>query len=107
MVKVNSVLERAQVLKNNMAYASVLGHYKEYKEAAKEYAKIGVQHFEDIRKLPSPKVTVPLFSRPGMRILKVMILNYFRIKTPEEKEFKKLTTEYKQKAEAERFITKA
>lgn len=107
MVKVNPVLERARVLKNDMAYASVLGNYKEFKEAAKEYAKIGVQHFEEVRKLPSPKATVPLFSRPGMRMLKVMILNYFRIKTPEEKEFKKMAAEYKQREEAERFITQA
>ena len=105
MVKLNPIMQQAQNLRTSMMYSFMTGNYKEYREASKEYAKIGVKHFDELCTLPKNNVSVSLFSKVGMRMLKVYILNLFSKKTPEEKEFAKLASEYKKRKEAERYIT--
>jgi len=78
-------------LKSNKIYSSVIGDYKGYKQASKEYAELAKDNFELSQKALGPRVkNVPLFSKIGMRILKVWFLDKFRIKTPAEKELNKM-----------------
>ncbi len=69
----------------------------------KEYASIVIQDFEAVKKLPAQKAEVPLFSIFGLRMMDVMIRDFFRIKTPEEKRLKEIGKQTK----AESFIKQA
>ena len=80
-----------------MIYDSLLGDYKSFKSARKEYAKLAVQDLDAIKQLPRPNVNVPLFSRYGMRMMKIWFCELFRIKTPEEKLLNKMGKELKAK----------
>ena len=93
-------LNRVSQLRNSMMMDAILGNYKDFKNAKKEYASIVIQDFDAIKKLPAQKAEVPLFSKYGLRMIYVMIRDFFRIKTPEEKCLKKMG----KKAKAESFI---
>lgn len=81
-------------LRNNMMFDAMLGKYKSYKKSVREYAEFAVENKELLEKLPQQSVNnIPLFSKLGLRMLKIMILNKFRIKSPAEKEL----AEYSQK----------
>ena len=66
------------------------GEYRKYKQASKTLAKEGLDNFE-LTKDVMPTITgkVPLFSRRGLKILKVYLLYSISKKTPEEKLFAK------------------
>ena len=97
-------IERVKQLRSSMVFDAVLGNYKAYKTAKKEYASLAVKDFDTVRKLPAPKATVPLFSKQGLNMMMVAVRDFFRIKTPEEKLLKKMGTEYKNKLNARKFI---
>lgn len=87
-------INRLQQLKAETAWATVTGDYKGFKQAAKEFAKEAVQDFEAAKAAKGPSIkNVPLFSKTGLKMAKVWLLNKFRIKTPEEKMLKKLIKE--------------
>lgn len=86
-------LDRALELRNAMFYDSLLGNYKSYKTAAKEYSKLAVQDIDAIYQLPKPSANIPLLSRFGLRVLYVKLRDAFRIKTPEEKQLIKIAKE--------------
>lgn len=98
MVKVQNVISQSAKitqelsrLKSDKIYSTILGDYKGYKEASKAYAEIAKDNFELAIKAPTPKVSgISLFSKTGMRVLKVLFLDKFRVKTPAEKEFNKM-----------------
>ncbi|MBS6602345.1 MAG: hypothetical protein KH301_01130 [Brachyspira sp.] len=98
MAKIQKVISQtAQIsrkltqLKSDIVFSSVLGNYKDYKNAKKAYAELAKDNFELSMQAKGPKVErVPLFSKAGMGILKVLFLDMFRVKTPAEKEFSKL-----------------
>lgn len=98
MAKVQKVISQtAQIsrkltqLKSDIVFSSVLGNYKDYKNAKKAYAELAKDNFELSMQAKGPKVDrIPLFSKTGLRIFKIMLLDMFRIKTPAEKEFSKL-----------------
>ena len=90
-------LDRARELRNTMFYDSLLGDYKSYKAAAKEYSKLAVQDIDAICQLPKPSANIPLLSRFGLRVLYIKLRDAFRIKTPEEKQLLKLSKELKVK----------
>jgi len=86
-------------LKSKMLVSTVLGDYRGYKTASKEFASIAVKDFQAAKNAPSPSVkNVPLFSKVGLKMAKVWFLNLFRIKTPEEKLLRKMAEEEKAKA---------
>ncbi|MBR6301833.1 hypothetical protein IKR55_03755 [bacterium] len=88
-------LNRVKELKTHIVFNQALGNYKEFKAAVKEYSKLAVQDFDTIMQLPSSSVSnVPLFSKMGMRMFKIWVLEKFRIKTPEERLLKKMSKEY-------------
>lgn len=86
-------LDRVRFLRSSMVYDAISGNYKAYKEASKEYASLAIQDFEAVRKMKAPKVTAPLFSKYGLNMLFVYFRELFRIKTPDEKLFKKMGKE--------------
>ena len=88
-------IERVKALKTSMAIDSMLGNFKKFRNAKKEYASIAIQDFQTIKNIPSPQVTVPLFSKTGLNMLYVAIRNFFSIKTPEEKLLKQMSAEEK------------
>lgn len=79
------VARKIAQLKSDMVFSAVTGDYKGFKTASKAHAKLAVENFDLLKSIPSPSVNVPLFSKAGLRMAKVWILNKFRIKTPEEK----------------------
>lgn len=86
-----AIRNRLAQLKSEKMLSVLTGDYKGYKQAAKDYAKLAVKNFDEVKDLPvQPKVTVPLFSKAGFRMAKVWFLEKFRIKTPEEKQLAKI-----------------
>lgn len=86
-------LERVRQLRSSMVYDAILGNYKAYKEARKEYASLAIQDFDTVRQMKAPKATAPLLSKYGFNMLLVYVRDLFRIKTPDEKLFKKMGQE--------------
>ena len=82
-------LERVKFLRSSMVYDAISGNYKAYKEARKEYASLAIKDFDAVRQVKAPKVTAPIFSKPGFNMLCVYLRDLFRIKTSEEKLLKK------------------
>ena len=100
-------LDRVKQLRSSMTYDAILGNYKNFKNAKKEYAVLAIKDFNTVRQLPAPKVIVPLFSRQGIQMLFVMVRDFFRVKTPEEKILKKMGNDYKSKLKVNQFIENA
>lgn len=75
-------------LRAEATIAAVTGNYKKFKESSKAFAKTAIEDFEAVKNLPPQKpINFPLFSKTGLNMLKVWLLNKLRIKTPEEKQF--------------------
>ena len=100
-------LNRVKELRSSIVYNAVLGNYKAFKKAKKEYASLVVQDFETVRKLPIPKAKAPLFSAPGIRMFIVALRDFFRVKTMDEKLLKKMTKEAQNKVKVHNFIKDA
>ena len=83
-------IERVRQLRSSMVYDAILGNYKAYKEARKEYASLAIQDFDTVRQMKAPKATAPLLSKYGFNMLLVYVRDLFRIRTPDEKLFKKM-----------------
>ena len=86
-------IERAQYLRSSMVTDALLGNYKKFKEAKKEYATLAVQDFKKVRELPCPRASAPIFTRYGLNLLYVMVRDFFRIKSPAEKKLKQMGIE--------------
>lgn len=90
------IINHLKSLKSDSAFSLLLGDYKGFKEAHAKYAELAVDNFETAMSLESPvKGTIPLFSKMGLRIVKCMFLNAFRVKTPKEKLLKKMIKDRK------------
>ena len=100
-------LNKVKQLRTSMAYDALLGNYKAFRNAKKEYASLAIKDFHAVRQIKAPKVSVPLFSKQGLRLMFIAIREFFRIKTPEEKQLKKMGAEYKNQLETEKFIKNA
>ena len=86
------ISERLTKLQNEMMLSAVTGNYNDFKVAKKQYANVAHENYNLAFATQKPKpIQVPLFSKIGMRMLKVHFLDIFRIKTPAEKALKKLS----------------
>lgn len=97
-------LERVKYLRSSIVCDALLGNYKNFKNAKKEYATLAIKDFDTVRKLPAPKATASIFSRQGLNILLVNIIDMFRIKTPDEKLLKRMGQEMLKKSKINSFI---
>ncbi len=89
MSGIQSVTSQLLKLRNEKIFSAVLGDYKGYKKASKEFSKLAIENkdvFISLNKQPSVKA--PIFSKFGLNMLKIWFLEKFRIKTPEEKQLK-------------------
>ena len=77
-------------LRNDVTVSMLSGRYKEYKKAAKAYATEAIKDFELVKQLPKNKINIPIFSKIGLKTLKIWFLDMFRIKSKEEKILKNL-----------------
>ena len=74
-------------LREEMKLSNILGDHNRYVKAQRAYMKEFVAHPNDAITLPpTPRFEVPLFSGTGLNMLKVAIKEFFRKRTPEEKE---------------------
>lgn len=79
-------------------YNFINGNYRDYVKAHKELAKNAVENFELMNYVNTPiKINNPIsiFSKTGIKMMKVLILDKFRIKTPEEKQYAEYCKELK------------
>ena len=82
-------------LRNKMLYHDMLGEYKEYVNARKEYAKYFVQFPEEARRMPHTTGRFSIFSKFGLNVLKTCLRDLFRKKTPEEIEMREIGKRWK------------
>ena len=81
-----TTLERLTKLRYNQVISTLAGDYTGFRNASKEFASIAVKDFEIAKQVKGPVVqNVPLFSKTGMKMAKVLFLNLFRKKTADEK----------------------
>ncbi|MCQ2754642.1 MAG: hypothetical protein MJ231_06310, partial [bacterium] len=95
VTKIGLDVQKIAGLKTDAAWSALQGRYKEYKNAVKSLASEGVKDFETFKNVQGIQVkgAIPLFSKTGMHLLKIKILEAFRIKTPDEKELARLANE--------------
>ncbi len=80
-------------LKSSLAIAG--GRYKEARVAQKDFAKLAIQDFSAALNTPEPFIgSHPWYSNYTLNSVKFGIYNLFTKKTPEEKQYKNLVTEY-------------
>lgn len=100
----STVAKRLTKLKSDITLSVLSGNYKDFKTAMKEHAKLAVDNFELSKAIKQPSISVPLFSKAGLRMAKVWVLNLFRIKTPEEKLLKKMCKQEQLKQQAQKYM---
>ena len=92
---VPSVRQKLTSLYQDKVFSVLTGDYKGFKKASVEYAKLAVDNFDEVTKIPKMNVKVPLFSKINLKVAKVWFLDLFRKRTPEEKTFIKMCNDYK------------
>ena len=92
----NPIVRKISDLKFQNGTSVLMGNYKDAIKAQKELAKIGVDNFELVTKVPSRiSGQIPLFSKYGLRVIAFSIFNKLRLKTIEEMKFGELCKLYK------------
>lgn len=90
--------QKISKLKFDTTISVITGDFKTARTAHQELAKIGIDNFELITKVPNPvQGQFSLFSKEGWNALKFMISEKFRRKTPEEIKFNTLVKLYQTK----------
>ena len=86
VTKIGVDTQKIAKLKTDIAWSALQGRYKEYKTAVKSLASEGVKDFETVKDIQGMQVkgAIPIFSKAGMHILKIKILEAFRVKTLEK-----------------------
>lgn len=103
--RINPVVQQLTQYASEKMFAAAMGNYKEYKTASKAFAKLASDNLELLPQVKAPKMQgVPLFSKIGRCIMKILFLEKFRIKTPEEKMVKKYIKELRQKEETTKYM---
>ena len=83
--------------KTEMAWNAVNGNCKQFKTASKAYSKLAVDNFELAMKIPGIELKGKVPLRAKLNMLKVIAFNFFRKKSPEEKQLKHMVKEYRAK----------
>ena len=92
----NPLVRKISDLKFQNGTSVLMGNYKDAIKAQKELAKIGVDNFELVTKVPSRlSGSISLFSKMGMRVIGFSLINALRIKTLDEIKFRELCKLYK------------
>ena len=92
----NPLVRKISDLKFKNGVSVLTGNFRDAIKSQKELAKIGVDNFELVTKVPSRlNGSIPLFSKMGMRVLGFGLINALRIKTLDEIKFRELCKLYK------------
>lgn len=91
----SSVRQKLTALYQDKVFSALKGDYKGFKKASVEYAKLGIDNFEEVTKIPKINVKVSPFSKINLNVAKIWFLDLFRKRTPEEKTFFKMCKDYK------------
>ena len=82
----NPIVRQLSQYASDKMFAAMSGNYKEFKNASKAFGKLASENLELLPQVKAPKASGnPLFSKIGRSIMKVLFLDKFRRKTPEEK----------------------
>lgn len=96
MSKISPVTQRFSQIKTDMVWAVIDGNYKAYKNAKITFAKEAINNFEAAKNAKGPNIErVPIFSKLGLKMAKIWLLDKLRRKTPEEKILKQLVKQDK------------
>ena len=99
--------KRLMQLRDEQMLSAIKGNYKNFRQSSIEYAKEALDNYDITQKLPKqPRISVPIFSKTGMKLLKVWILNMFRVKTPAEKELHNIAEQAKLEEKAKKLMEK-
>ena len=92
----NPLAQKIYQLKFQNGLSLFNGKYRDAIKAQKELAEIGVDNFELVAKIKAPlKITVPLLSIYGLRMILAVIIDKFRKKTPQEVQFREMCSRFK------------
>ena len=90
----DNLVKQGQILLNSKVLHLFNGSYKKHKAASIELAKFAVNNFEIMKELKQPKISFHLLNPFNIfywaRMGRVLILDAFRTKTPEELLYKEL-----------------
>ncbi len=83
--------------KKEMAWHAINGNCRQFKTAAKAYSKLAVDNFELAVNVPGMEIKGKMPLKVMFNMLKIMVFNFFRKKSPEEKQFKQMIKDYRTK----------
>lgn len=92
-----NTIDKLTQMRNEINLSVLMGDYKNYKRAIKDYATFAVENKELLPYVQGQHISVSLFSKVGRSMLKIWFLNLFRRKSAAEKELKKYAKEIKLK----------
>ena len=98
----NPVVRQLSQYATDKMIAAMSGNYKDFKNASKAFSKLASENLE---LLPQVKASgIPIFSKIGRSIMKVLFLDKFRRKTPEEKVVKEFLEQQKKNEEIHKYM---
>ena len=89
------IVDQLTSMRNQLIYHSIMGEYKEYVALRKNFAKKYITFPEDARYIAHQNIPISIFSKFGINVIKTWFKDLFRKKSFEEKEMKKIATEFK------------
>ena len=102
---INPVVRQLSQYATDKVIAAMSGNYKDFKNASKAFSKLASENLELLPQVKAPKASgIPLFSKIGRGIMKVLFLDKFRRKTPEEKVVKEYLEQLKKNAEIHKYM---
>ena len=101
---VGNIVTELTSMRNKMICHSMLGEYKDYVAARKNFAKYCVQYPQETLQMPRIEGRFSIFSKYGRNIMKTCIKELFRRKTTEEKEMIKIAEYYKAQHKLNRLV---
>lgn len=102
---INPVVRQLSQYATDKMFAAMSGNYKDFRNASKPFGKLASENLELLPQVNAPKASgIPLFSKIGRSIMKVLFLDKFRRKTPEEKAVIEYTKKQKFQEEAHKYM---
>ena len=102
---INPVVRQLSQYATDKMFAAMSGNYKDFKNASKAFGKLASENLELLPQVKAQKASgIPLFSKIGRSIMKVLFLDKFRRKTPEEKAVIEYIRKQKFQEEAHKYM---
>ena len=92
---IRPIIDSLTSMRDRLISHSMLGEYKEYVALRKEFAEQCVKFPEEVRYIQPRRGNISIFSKYGRNIIKTWFKEFFRTKTPEEKQMEKIAERIK------------